>query len=371
MREEYLCLYKQLCELHWARYSGAAIVEQPGIGKSYFIIYALLWRTGRQVLFSTSDGDTYRFDEEGVRWMRKDDLTLRELPGLDSEEQMVWSLIDADDKPVQHQQRWLEKEVGLTKCLVAEVWTDEEVHKCLILVRRNGDSMAVSIKTVKIAAMLLKRLAQLRHESAHGLFLAAVADAETKVMAGRIFEVLAIQHTRGERPALQSLGFYAMESLTGTKTYPHRFQHTLTTPKRVIDIEQDKLTLGVPEPHESCIPVNSTRRLIEYAKLAECALDPEEYYRPRNPNNPLFDSFFSHEGQDNVVVWVFQMTIAKDDDDKTGGFVILAELVARVQEKFPQKAGLKYVLVVPYQPDVAVRCRLSPGWDEVRGEAVS
>lgn len=55
------------------------------------------------------------------------------------------------------------------------------------------------------------------------------------------------------------------------------------------------------------------------------------------------------------------MATANDRDSEDSGFEILDELSTRVQNKFAQKqVVLKYVLVVPYQPQgVAVRWNLS------------
>lgn len=146
----------------------------------------------------------------------------------------------------------------------------------------------------------------------------------------------------------------------------------------MINVEDHKSTLPVANPQEFPISVVSAdsefppfaeRSLQEYGNFADCALDPTHYYRPKNTKNPLFDSFFLHEGDDDVVVWVFQMTIAKDHDGKTSGFDLLEDLVTRVMKKFtPKKVELKYVLVVPYYPDVAVRWNLSPAWVKAQGE---
>lgn len=54
------------------------------------------------------------------------------------------------------------------------------------------------------------------------------------------------------------------------------------------------------------------------------------------------------------------MATANDRDSEDSGFEILDELSTRVQNRFAQKqVVLKYVLVVPYQPGVAVRWNLS------------
>ena len=77
------------------------------------------------------------------------------------------------------------------------------------------------------------------------------------------------------------------------------------------------------------------------------------------------------EDEAKVVVWVFQMTIARNHDGKTSGFTKLKTLVPRLKEKFNVKqVEFKYVIVVPYGQDVAVRWHMLLGWKdpEVRGD---
>ncbi|KAI0737356.1 hypothetical protein C8Q80DRAFT_1213894 [Daedaleopsis nitida] len=516
VREEYLRLYDQLCDVEKKGCTGTLILGQPGIGaslhpglrrgdselrasgKSYFIIYALLRRmaTGQRTLFSTTAEDAFLFDEQGAWEMEKKDITQKHIPRADDNGPPIWSLIDADDGGPLHTRaiacrmvfavvaasptgtngynKWYEKGAGKVKRIVAGPWNVEELHNllshpsllelpatarepyrtlegvetlvrdvgpcprdiiwyirdrgaferrvsdavrkiatiedvlrlflfhegdphtnqdshCLILVQPgDGDTMCVSLKTEKIAAMVMEHLEYPypRNHSAQSPFLQAAAASkawETTTLAGRIFEVLAIQATRGQRPALHSHGFHPMHALNSTANFPSRFQHTLTVaPKRVIHVEDGKSTLGAAELHECSVgepqesssaivlagswPPGEERSLVQYAALADCALDPTHYYRPQNPGNPnpLFDTFFLHEGQDHVVVWVVQVAVASrsgpgGDGEESGLFSdILDRLCTRVRNKFAQKKVVrKYVLVVPYQPGVAVRWNLS------------
>ncbi|KAI1791826.1 hypothetical protein LXA43DRAFT_1181464 [Ganoderma leucocontextum] len=99
VREEYILLYDRLSAAFEGNEQGAVITGQCGVGKSYFLVYALLRRMGegKSVLFSTWFNSTLLFDQYGVRYMhRKKEVELDQLPPRDRSvsTSRAWSLID-------------------------------------------------------------------------------------------------------------------------------------------------------------------------------------------------------------------------------------------------------------------------------------
>ncbi|KAM5536602.1 hypothetical protein V8D89_009697 [Ganoderma adspersum] len=100
LREEYTSLYdRAFAPFKGYHCPGVLVKGQPGIGKSYFLVYTLLRRIGegKPVLFSTSAGSTLLFDQHGVRHMRTDEVNSQHLPPTDLHvhNTRTWSLIDA------------------------------------------------------------------------------------------------------------------------------------------------------------------------------------------------------------------------------------------------------------------------------------
>ncbi|KAK2462414.1 hypothetical protein APHAL10511_005720 [Amanita phalloides] len=105
LRGEYATIYDRLSGLFEAKRSGAILSGNPGIGKSYFAVYALLRRMmeAKTTLFTSSSGSSYLFHETGIGLKDKAQVRIKHLPdaGVNDPTSRVWSLIDgaADRSP--------------------------------------------------------------------------------------------------------------------------------------------------------------------------------------------------------------------------------------------------------------------------------
>ncbi|KAK2464554.1 hypothetical protein APHAL10511_003412 [Amanita phalloides] len=103
MRQEYHNIYDRLSHVFERRGSGIILTGQPGIGKSYFAIYALLrcMMEGRMTLFTTSDGLCYLFDETGIRVKKEAQFNFTDLPESNYlvPTSRTWSIFDTPKHP--------------------------------------------------------------------------------------------------------------------------------------------------------------------------------------------------------------------------------------------------------------------------------
>lgn len=79
-------------------------------------------------------------------------------------------------------------------------------------------------------------------------------------------------------------------------------------------------------------------------------LDTFCLYVPTKRNNPLFDAFFLEQPdpESHVIVWVFQMTIAKDHGASGTGFKLLQKLERKLSSLIKDRTvEFRYVLVAP------------------------
>ncbi|KAK2465766.1 hypothetical protein APHAL10511_002310 [Amanita phalloides] len=154
IREEYATIYSRLSGLFEAKGSGAVLTGNPGIGKSYFAVYALLRRMteAKTTLFTTSSGFSYLFHETGIRRKIKALVMPDDLPdeGVNDRTSRAWSLIDgaADRSPEvstltrarlfvlitcspkeERYKEWRKQTGGLR--WVMNPWSKEELHALL------------------------------------------------------------------------------------------------------------------------------------------------------------------------------------------------------------------------------------------------
>ncbi|KAF5348664.1 hypothetical protein D9758_006807 [Tetrapyrgos nigripes] len=96
VRHSYEVLYDYLCNKFKASNTGGVLVTgSPGIGKSFFLLYALIRRLmeGKTTVFHAMNHDTYVFDMQSV-WRVKGSLHGGHLPVGEAQE-TVWCLYDA------------------------------------------------------------------------------------------------------------------------------------------------------------------------------------------------------------------------------------------------------------------------------------
>ncbi|KAI1794551.1 hypothetical protein LXA43DRAFT_995539 [Ganoderma leucocontextum] len=84
---------------------GCLLFGQPGIGKSYFLLFFLMQCLSRQesVLFTSSKGKTYLFDEHGVATVQTSNFDPEiHIPESIPDTSRLWSLVDApnDKEPI-------------------------------------------------------------------------------------------------------------------------------------------------------------------------------------------------------------------------------------------------------------------------------
>lgn len=120
---------------------------------------------------------------------------------------------------------------------------------------------------------------------------------------------------------------------------------------------------------QSFTPRTTLRSVNTYNDIDECILGDTNIFRPTQMNNPLFDSFFLQKTENTIIIWVLQMTIAKQHGGAKKGFDILTKLRKRVKEKYSSMTvEMQYVLVVPYKcSGVAVQWNMSQGWKDLEG----
>ncbi|RPD81337.1 hypothetical protein L226DRAFT_529742 [Lentinus tigrinus ALCF2SS1-7] len=97
-------MYTRLCNAYeQSDVPGIILTGQPGIGKSYFSIYVLLQCLAKEkpVLFTTKEGDTFWFDQNGVQTCLASSMP-RWRPDISSSStgRQIWSLVDPGDHKV-------------------------------------------------------------------------------------------------------------------------------------------------------------------------------------------------------------------------------------------------------------------------------
>ena len=113
----------------------------------------------------------------------------------------------------------------------------------------------------------------------------------------------------------------------------------------------DKLVPN-PPPASSTSRPKQNRIIWLYNEVESLNLNTEHLYCPQNRTNPLFDSFCleTSSNLNRVILWVFQMTIAKEHRGVVSGFTILLTIVQKIKETFKaSNVEVKFVLVAPYK----------------------
>ncbi|THU82869.1 hypothetical protein K435DRAFT_971799 [Dendrothele bispora CBS 962.96] len=131
VRDNYRQLYEYLCARHAKEAKGVVVTGSPGVGKSFFNLYALARRLAEQLqkttIFRTGTGNCFIFDTEGVSVLSLDNLDAYQLTlGVERSKNFVWCLFDNPDKaPV--------KESKTGSCWYMDVWGLKELREGLSL----------------------------------------------------------------------------------------------------------------------------------------------------------------------------------------------------------------------------------------------
>ena len=244
----------------------------------------------------------------------------------------------------------------------------------------SNDHFVPKFKSVPIAELVLKQYAHLKYEQAKLLFDIFRGNPQSSITAGWIFEGLVHGVLCGQiSPASATLcgPLVAMPEERGG-----------TAPRFVTEQEFDLGTQRLPIRPRSYTVVD-----LGDATFASAPHDSIEnsFYVPKAANNPLFDSFFVELKTDplTAVVWIFQVTTAKDRKGSPQGYrqidAIRAAAVARAQVYAPEhppaqeeqinvrqpdgdvNVELNYVLVCP-EPKQRVSWNMPEGWLSRRGK---
>jgi len=115
------------------------------------------------------------------------------------------------------------------------------------------------------------------------------------------------------------------------------------------DESSDDPLVSNPPPASSPSWPNQSRVIHYYNEVESLTLDTQHLYCPLRRDNPLFDSFCLERSPNGVVLWVFQMTIAKEHGGAVSGFTILSTIVQKIRATITASEGVevKFVLVAP------------------------
>jgi len=117
---------------------------------------------------------------------------------------------------------------------------------------------------------------------------------------------------------------------------------------------------------------NQRRSIQFYNKVESLALDTRDLYWPLQRNNPLFDSICLESSSKGIILWVFQMTIAKEHGGAVSGFTVISMIVQKIQEtlKAPEDVEVKFVLVAPDKVKQVVKWNFPKEWGFLRNTSV-
>ena len=236
-------------------------------------------------------------------------------------------------------------------------------HKLMSLVVHHASSLdsddhfVPKFKSEPIGQRVLKKHAHLEHKEAVRLFNVFRSSPQSGITAGWIFEGLVHGVLCCKLPSNALRGpLVAMRAKkSGTAPAPApRFvtvqdfdsgaQHLPIRPRSHTVVDFSQATFA-PPPH----------RNIE-----------DLFYVPNAFNNPLFDSFFVElrTGPLTAVVWIFQVTTAKDHEGSPQGYPLI-DAIKAVAPAHAQ-VELNYVLVCP-EPKRQVSWKMPEGWLSRRG----
>jgi len=143
---------------------------------------------------------------------------------------------------------------------------------------------------------------------------------------------------------------------------------------RIVGILGDDPLVPNPPPASSRSWPNQSRAIQYYNEVKSLTLDTQHLYCPLKRNNTLFDSFRLERSPKGVVLWVFQMTIAKEHRDAVSGFTILSTIVQKIRATLTASEGVevKFVLVAPHKHGQVVKWNFpkelgDPSSDQVYG----
>lgn len=267
--------------------------------------------------------------------------------------------------------------------------------------RTASDAFSVQIKSHPARMALMRRAMNVNLEKATDFFYIPVG--QPRQIAGIIFEGLALRCISGNVPLSSfnsMVGMFAQMARATTRSTefthdfeysPHNPSHTLVIDGQEVQLKQFDGTvqtgcgarMASPFPLPKHIPPASASRVQDVPPGREHVIynDVEgiqvqgdscsKFYIPRLHNNPLFDALcFSRTDTGDIVLWLFQVTIAKKHTGSSSGFQLLSDLVERTKAAHATSAvNVNLVLVVPshqrWQVQLALASEYTTIVDEV------
>jgi len=127
------------------------------------------------------------------------------------------------------------------------------------------------------------------------------------------------------------------------------------------DESSDDLPVPNLPPASSPSWPNQSRTINCFNEVDSLILDDRHLYCPLKSNDPLFDSFCLERSSKGVMLWVFQMTIAKEYGGAVPGFSILSTIVQKIRATLmaSEVVEVKFVLVAPNKSGQVVKWNFS------------
>ena len=199
-------------------------------------------------------------------------------------------------------------------------------------------------------------------------------------LAGFLFEGYAIRHTSTNDNNNPFHHFARMtRAATQSEAMPIRFvcQGEDTTAKLVVRPDGNLAIRFRPSGVPPAVAGGATldtpwahRERVRYDKIENIFTTELSYYCPNRRNNPLFDAIFLSVEDGRIVLWILQMTIAREHKCVRSGFDLVRSFRKRVSDVWIQdQVEVKYVLIVPrLNATYDVEWNFTAEFDEHEGE---